>query len=37
MAVMRFARLFFPTLIALAVIALVILLAGCGGHGGGGY
>jgi hypothetical protein len=32
---MRFARLIVPTLVALGVIALVVLLAGCGGHGGG--
>jgi hypothetical protein len=31
---MRFARFLIP---ALTVIALVVLLAGCGGKGGGGY
>jgi predicted small lipoprotein YifL len=31
---MRFARFLIP---ALAVIAFVVLLAGCGGKGGGGY
>jgi predicted small lipoprotein YifL len=31
---MRFARFLIP---ALTVIAFVVLLAGCGGKGGGGY
>ena len=32
---MRIARLWLPALIAVAAIALVVLLAGCGGKGGG--
>jgi len=34
---MRYARLIFPTVLAVFVIALVVLLSGCGGGGGGGY
>jgi hypothetical protein len=37
MPYMRYYRLIFPTVLALVVIALVVLLSGCGGHGGGGY
>jgi hypothetical protein len=36
MPYMRYARLVFPTVLALSVIALVVLLSGCGGGGGGG-
>ena len=35
MPYMRYARLILPTVLALLVIALVVLLSGCGG--GGGY
>jgi hypothetical protein len=33
MPYMRYARLTLPTVIALLVIALVVLLSGCGGGG----
>jgi hypothetical protein len=34
---MRIARLWFPTVLAIVAIVLVVLLSGCGGGSGGGY